>query len=701
MKTDSRAGHKVHFGIFELDLDTRELSRNHSKLKLHGQPIDLLEVLLAEPGKLVTREELQKRLWPANTFVDFEHILNNNIKRLRKALDDDANAPRYIETLPRLGYRFIGPLDEAWSSTEPVTARSEPVAVLPKATITDKGRLRRWALPVAILAITFVCAAWYLTRAPHPPRIDGEYVQITHDGFRKELAGTDGVRLYLNQSLNQQSIAEISISGGQLRQLLVALPNPTVFDVSPGGASLLVYSVDRPNQKMGLWTVSVPGGTLRHLADGEVSAATWSPDGESLAYCADQAVYVGRSDGSQAYRINTFTDWLFDLAWSPDGRKIRFRRYQDWKIWEMSPDGSGLHPVFPNWNPSSTQCCGRWTPDGRFYIFASWIYRWGAFGIEAPLQLWAMDERRGVLRRAASEPIQLTSGPIRWTSPVPGKDGKTIFARGTILHGELTIYDSKTRQFQPFLGGISAQDVAFSPDGKSLVYVSFPEGVLWRANRDGTNPVQLTDPPLYPIAPLWSPDGARILFCSPDLNGRMKSYTVSVQTGAPRLILPKDKDEEWAPSWSPDGQKIVFQNSALQILDLATQQISTVPESSNMNAPRWSPDGRYIAAAFGQYFDLKVFDLRTKRWSLLKKGNAFPTWRRDSKFVYFTRLDGDAAGIYRIRVSGGEAERVVDLRGFRSTGVYLGWMGFDPDDKPLLLRDKGTSDIYALTLETK
>jgi Tol biopolymer transport system component/DNA-binding winged helix-turn-helix (wHTH) protein len=699
MKTDSRADHKVHFGIFELDLDTRELHRNHSKLKLRGQPIDLLEALLEEPGKLVTREELQKRLWPADTFVDFEHILNNNIKRLREALDDDANAPRLIETLPRLGYRFIGPVDSETGSTKPIIDRTEPVHFQAKTAGRGKGWLKLWALPVAILAIIIACAAWCLTRPLHLPRIDGECVQITHDGFRKELAGTDGVRLYLNQILDQQSIAEVSISGGQLRQLPVALPRPTVFDVSPDGSSLLVYSVDRAAQKMGLWSVSIPGGTLRHLTDGEIFGAAWSPDGDSIVYCADMAIYVSRSDGTQAHRISSLADWIFDLAWSPDGRRIRFWRYQDRKIWEMSPDGSDLRPVFPNWQPSSIQCCGRWTPDGRFYIFASWNYRWGGFSIEAPMQLWALRERSGLFEHLASEPTQLTRGPIRWTSPVPGRDGKTIFARGAILHGELTSYDPKTRQFQPYLGGISAQDVAFSPDGKSLVYVTFPEGVLWRANRDGTNPVQLTDPPLYPAGPEWSPDGTQILFCGPDSNSQMRSYTISAQGGTPQLILPAGRNEEWAPSWSPDGRKILFQNTALQILDLASHQITTVPESNNMNAPRWSPDGRYIAAAFGQYFDLKIFDFKTGRWSMLQKRNAFPTWSRDSRFLYFPRPDGDDPGVYRIRVSGGKAERVVDLTGFRSTGLYLGWMGVDPDDKPLLLRDKGTSDIYALTVE--
>lgn len=100
--------HIVHFDEFELDTRTSELSKNGVRLKLQPQPIQLLLVLLQHPGELVTREELQQRLWPTHTFVDFEHGLNTAIKKLRLALGDEAETPHYIETLPRRGYRFIG-----------------------------------------------------------------------------------------------------------------------------------------------------------------------------------------------------------------------------------------------------------------------------------------------------------------------------------------------------------------------------------------------------------------------------------------------------------------------------------------------------------------------------------------------------------------------------------------------------------------
>jgi Tol biopolymer transport system component/DNA-binding winged helix-turn-helix (wHTH) protein len=751
MKIDSWADHNVRFGTFELNLRTRELYRNRSKLKLHGQPIDLLEILLERAGELVTREELQARLWPADTFVDFEHILNNNIKRLREALDDDANAPRFIETLPRLGYRFIAPVtvigvrltnpvekagglhnglysadplnDEHGSETSiaiPTSAFKENSADMPAhndsgfATDTIRSKTlngvkqvfwRRWAILAAVLTIIVSSAIWYLRRPLLLMQVT-EYTQITHDGRQKGLGGTDGVRLYLNQSLDQRGgIAQVSISGGELAPIPVALPNPSVLDVSPDGSTLLVSSIGRPPEKLSLWSVEIPGGSLRHLADGETTSASWSPDGRSVVYCVNDGTFVARRDGSDAHRVlDPGKGWVFDLAWSLDGSRIRFTLYQDFKVWEMSSDGSRLHPVLPSWHPSSMQSGGHWTPDGRFFLFLSSSNRSNrSFGMEPPYQIWAIDERRGLLQRAPAEPVQLTSGPIRWSTPVLSKDGKKIFARGTILRGELERYDAKTQRLQPYLGGISGQDVALSPDGKSVAYVTFPEGVLWKANRDGSNPVQLTDPPLYPIVPSWSPDGTQILFCGSDLNGHMKSYIVPAQGGAPRMLLPEVKDEEWDATWSPEGRRIVFSaDGTLQILDLASHKEITLPRVNGTYSPRWSPDGRSIAALLYPYQDLWTLDLETQRWSFLQKGKVdSPAWSRDSRLIYYLREQGNAVGVYRVRVSGGTEERIVDLKGFRSTGVYAAWMGLDAEDTPLVLHDVGTSDIYALTLETK
>ena len=265
----------------------------------------------------------------------------------------------------------------------------------------------------------------------------------------------------------------------------------------------------------------------------------------------------------------------------------------------MSSNGSNPHELLHNWRPSYGSCCGQWTPDGQFFVFLAGE---GPHGN----QIWALDERRGLFRRPAAEPIQLASGPMNWGSPLPSKDGKKIFASGFIDRGELVRFDSKSGHFEPFLKGISAEFVDFSRDGKSVVYVSSPEGILWRANLDGSKPVQLTEPPMHVLQPRWSPDGSKILFMAYPPGGPFRSYIVSSMGGTPRLLLPEEeKGAEDDPNWSPDGRKIAFSNKqsvrsvqpgAIRILDLASHQVSALPGSEGFWNPRWSPNGRFIAA---------------------------------------------------------------------------------------------------------
>ena len=114
----------MRFGVFELAQPTGELRRDGASVNLQEQPLQVLRALIEEPGRIVTREELRQKIWPANTFVDFDHGINNAIKRLREALEDTAAAPRYIETLPRRGYRFVGKIERE-------TPRMRALAVLP------------------------------------------------------------------------------------------------------------------------------------------------------------------------------------------------------------------------------------------------------------------------------------------------------------------------------------------------------------------------------------------------------------------------------------------------------------------------------------------------------------------------------------------------------------------------------------------
>jgi Tol biopolymer transport system component/DNA-binding winged helix-turn-helix (wHTH) protein len=723
-------GHK--YSIFRFaDVEVRErefsLLKAGKVLAVEPKAFRVLLLLLHNPQKLISKEELLNAVW-GDTAVT-EGSLTRCIWLLRRQLGDDINQPRFIETVATVGYRFVckvevsedgsGELDVTdkasdWSEGHLVgTPASGEIAANPLAKIDkpahekERSRFRSWLLAGAvILIIGLGTAIWYLRR-PLPPLRVTEYIQITHDGRPKNLVGTDGSRLYLNQEYEPQPNTQVAISGGEIAQVPVALPLPAIRDVSPDGSSLLVSSHE--GGQGSLWTVQVPGGSLRRLLTVWGQSPTWSPDAKSVVYSVDGDLYVMQSDGIGNRKLAAVGGSPVALSWSPDGSKIRFSK--DNRLWEISSDGTGLHPLLPGWRPSSSQCCGRWTPDGRFFVFVTRDAFTNYSNVLPASQLWVLDERRVLFRRTPAVPVQLTSGPIRWNTPIPSKDGTKIFAQGVILRGELDRYDAQSSRLQPYLAGISAEFVTFSPGGQFVAYVTFPEGILWRANRDGSHPVQLTDPTLYPLNPRWSPDGSQILFCSSRGSEHVRAYVVSSQGGAPQAIIPEDSEAESDPSWSADGHKIVFStlnyignfNSVLRVLDVDSHQITTLPGSEGMWSPRWSPNGRFIAGLHGgPTGGMKIFDFETQRWSVLQpREYNYPAWSSDSQFIYFLRAWGDDPGVFRVRVSGGAEERVADLKGFRHTGAFTLWMGLDPTDTPMLLRDVGTDDIYALTLEQK
>ena len=441
-----------------------------------------------------------------------------------------------------------------------------------------------------------------------------------------------------------------------------------------------------------LWNVPILGGSKRRLTeiDGDSECAAFSPDGNSAAYAQQEDIYVVRSDGTEAHKLVSAGNDVCHIVWSPDGGAIRFTMKD--RIWEVSSNGSGLHEIIPGWHDSSANCCGRWTPDGKFFLFLS------------EGQIWALDERRGLLRKPPNEPIQLTQGPIHWGDrrakytawafwgePIPSKDGSKIFALGFSPRGELSRFDPKTKQFQPFLGGISAQGVVFSKDGKSIAYVSYPEGTLWKADRDGSNPVQLTDAPIEAILPRWSPDGKLISFAADYAGPNGGFYVVSADGGSPRKILPEDRHMDGLLTWSPDGHRMVGTSTSpdgkrvLRILNLDTRQATTIPGSDGLFSPRWSPDGRYVAAASWDGGHLKIFDFKTQQWSELPQEGIpdSPEWSADGQYIYFRRVVGDS-GLFRIRIHGGTAEKIADLKDFHDAGWLGRYMGSGSDRRAAL-----------------
>lgn len=699
----------IRFGNFEVDARSGELRRGGRKVRLTGQPFDVLVALLEKPGQVLTREDLREKLWSEDTFVDFEHGLNTAINRVREALGDNATNPRFIETLPRRGYRFLAPVTQPETAPAIPTASEMPTVAPAEDSHRSRAHLYFEGAIVVLIVLALASAGWYVVRPLSPLRVLS-YTQLTHDGVHKFVAGTDGVRLYFQRINNSTDpIGEVPVQGGEETSVSLSLPQATMVDVLRDG-SLLVLSNN--GTEFSLWQMQLPGGTLRRIAGMDllkfVNDGVASPDGRTIAMTTSKGdLVLVDMDGSHIRTLMSPPKETFaaNVAWSPDGRKLRFT--WDNRYWEVAVDGSGLHPIRPNWHPDAWECCGQWTPDGKFFVFElrdSSINMPFQFG-----QFWAFDERPRTFRVSMGDPVQLTTGPMLWFQFAPGRDNREIFAEGLVLRGELVRFDASSKSLQPLWHGISAEFVEYSPDGKSVAYVTYPQGVMWRANRDGSNPVQLTSPPVYPILPRWSPDGSRILYFTNGYGEPRRAYVMPADGGESREISAANLQTEiMDPTWSPDGKSIAFSRGGqenpsyadVEILDLASRQATKIPGSEGMWSPRWSPDGRYLAA-LDPTKSLMIFDFNTRKWATLAQGECdFPSWSRDSHDLYFMRTQ-ENAGVYRVPVGGGEPEKLLDLSAFNHTGALSGWLGIDPDGAPLLLRDAGSDEIYSLALSQK
>ncbi len=564
--------------------------------------------------------------------------------------------------------------------------------------------LRPATAGVVLLALLGAGILLYLWTGPAPAPTVSNYVQLTHDGQQKSLIGTDGSRLYVGLASSAvQEVAELSTAGGETRKLsIMPSANMLPLSLSPDGSVLLVVDGQGVPAKGPLWGLPVLGGSPRRLADTIGQSASWSPDGQMLAYTNGGELFVARADGTDSRKLLSMKKLVSDPVWSPDGRSLRFGSSDDLGaligqhlLWEVGADGSNLHRLLAGWHNPADECCGRWTADGKFVF-------------ESNGQLWSLAQK-GRFAKSDPKPVLLTSSPMSLYAPTPSKDGKKLFLVGRTYRGDLMRYDQKSDQFSPFLGGISAEYIGFSKDGQWAAYTSYPEGTIWRSKLDGSERLQLTYPPMNGVMPRWSPDGKKIVFFkfSEGTGKPAKIYEVSTGGGSPRDLMPGDPQNQQDPNWSPDGNKIIFAGDAngaatsgatasIRILDLPTQKVSMLPGSQGLFSPRWSSDGRYVAAMTGDSSVVQLFDFQTQKWTEVAKGSfGWLNWAHDGGYLYVLDFAGKGA-VLRVRISDHKIERVADLKDFVLTGRYGGSLALSPDDSPLLLQDAGTQDIYSL-----
>ena len=716
---------RVQFGIFEADLQSGELRRSGVRVRLQGQPFKLLAALLQQPGEVLSREALQQRLWDPDTTVDFDHSLGIAVNKLREALGDHAENPRFVETLAKRGYRFIAPvtiLDPQPApkpapqiATPPIEA-SAPAAVIPR---RGTRVVRRHWMAASLAFICLLLALVFVIRPPsrRPYRV----VQVTHSGHVltnslndldvESFSSTvsDGTRLYFSHMDNGNPVLAVALAAnGEISHfnLPSEIGAPLIGSLARDGSKLVIHSHLQPEPEQPLWIVPTLGGAVRRVPNVLAHDATWMPDGRRLLIANGNELTIVGADGSYPRRLITTAGLAFWLRWSPDGKRLRFTlrnaKRQTSELWEVEADGANPHPLFPGWSQPASECCGSWTSDGMDFVFQSWHSGYGHS------EIWALRERPWFLKDR--EPRQITNGPLDYEAPTTSPDTHRIYFIGVNSQIELLHALPGSSVFTALDQDLSSADLArYSPDGQWVAWLNASDGSLWRSRSNGSDRIELTTPPLRIFTMKWSPDNRRLALMAEEPGKPWQLYLLDAEGGKLTPALNEDRNEA-DPDWSSDGQSIVFGRlpdrmdnghpKAIYQLNLATHKVTEIPGSAGLFSPRLSPDGRYIAAMPLDQKALMLFDRIELRWTTLTThGVGDPTWSHDGRSLYFQDFLETGKPVYRIAVPSGQPEQVAtigNLQPIAATDYRL--IGLAPGDLPMVSARTSNVNLYSVDL---
>ncbi len=677
---------RVAFGLFEADLRSGELWKAGYRIKLPRQPFRVLSALVERPGDIVTREDLQREIWGANTNVDFDQAIAAAVNKIREALGDSAENPRFIQTLTKRGYRFIAPVTamhatpaahledamqpippaavssdvlqlsdvaNAQRTTEAALSEVEPRPETAQRRRTDtqhnadvigqetsyegqsqdkpvKARIRLFYL--SLVSLMLVASAftgrWILSPSPTAPsRVD----QITH--YVPISLGPPNPESFLNMAIDGNRVLTSVMVNGR--------PRLSAIDVNTGE----VQGIEVPDE--------ISSNSLTDISkDGSRLLLRSQQSTES-----EQPLWVVPLVGGSGRRIQGVL--AHDAVWMPDGTSILYASGNElleiganeeapiayaklpgrafWLRW--SPDGNLLRftlfdpvtHVFALWEMPSGSHTPRAVPlSGLAHTSACcgvWLPDGQSYIFQADDNLWELTGRGS---RATLS--QLTNGPLRFLSPVAARDGNRIFFVGLESPSGLQRFDPERKEFRSAPAFLAdANRIDFSRDGKWVAWTDIHEK-LWRARIDGSDKVRLTPDALEVFLAHWSPDGKRLALMARRPGGVWQIYIVDAGGGKAEALLDEGRNAA-DPGWSEDSRRIVFGREpdlmgkesgthALQIIDLSTRRMEEIPNSETFFSPRWSPDGRWIAALILDQKSVMLYDVAGRHWQLLASTSA-------------------------------------------------------------------------------
>ena len=693
---------RVRFGPFELDPRTGELHANGSHVILPAQPLRLLLALLDQPGQLVTRDELRQRLWPDDTFVDFEHGLNATVKRVRDALGDSVDRPRYVETLPRRGYRFVGEIEAGpfvrtqleGADTGSPTIESAPLA---SAAAPQKGGRRTIGFLVSGLLMLAIAASWYVVRtrrADSPGTGARELTRVTFgSGLQTDVTWSpDGQRIaFASDQGGNFDIWVQSLAGGEPVQITSSPADDTQPAWSPVGDEIVFHS---ERDGGGLFVVPAAGGPARQrTAFG--AYPTWRADGGEILFRAAKLASMEHLFAVSAHGDDKPRKILWDflrggfwewMAPHPDGRLtfIGVHRTRDFGVFTVDQDGKDLLVVQPS--DALLQTLG-WQDHHQLRF--QWNRRGTALYVEVAandiMNLWKVRVAPVELEWLSVE--RLTTGPSHATTAALSPDDTRLAftSQHEEVRGWVFPFDAETGRLTGDGRPVTSENaeiahLRLSADGHSVLYDSHRAGTKTAVMSTDVNTGKTDELAVNARGPVGSRDGTRVCYVlsrygpaesSPEANLE-HVLAVRDQTGSERLVAPWS-GYQWlsASDWTRDGRKIlgsywdprdtgpVFLAVWPAPPAVASQPERIVLRSSNHRfwQARFSPDDRWISFVAEAIDEPGRLSLRVipssgaarSDWTRVAADHPWPDkprWSPDGRTLYF--LSNKPAGSFNV-----------------------------------------------------